>query len=124
MKLCHNRANFQRQSVATSACNALEADLNQLYRLLLRNGAVQVGFVSYPDPVVRVNTLSPGYVRTEATTPTLKATPEMERLWEKGNVLGRLTLAHEFRAPILFLQGDSSSFITSDVTVDGGHCAW
>ena len=74
---------------------------------------------------MRVNTISPGYIRTEATMPTLKSTPELERLWEKGNMLGRLSLAHEFGAPIPFLLGDGSSFMTgSDVRVDGGHCAW
>lgn len=41
------------------------------------------------------------------------------------NMLFRLSSVDEFRAPVLFLLGDGSSFMTgADLRVDGGHCAW
>jgi NAD(P)-dependent dehydrogenase (short-subunit alcohol dehydrogenase family) len=40
-------------------------------------------------------------------------------------MLGRISGADEYRAPVLFLLGDGSSFMTgADLRIDGGHCAW
>ncbi|OHF04157.1 D-arabinitol 2-dehydrogenase [Colletotrichum orchidophilum] len=75
-------------------------------------------------PLIRVNSISPGYIRTRLTDKPL-SNPEMEREWVNGNMLMRLSEAHEFRGPITFLLSDASSFMTgSDVIVDGGHTAW
>lgn len=53
------------------------------------------------------------------------AEPGMEKLWEEGNMLSRLSYADEYRGPIAFLLSDASSFVTgSDLKVDGGHTAW
>lgn len=49
----------------------------------------------------------------------------MERLWEEGNMLSRLSYADEYRGPVVFLLSDASSFVTgADISVDGGHTAW
>jgi NAD(P)-dependent dehydrogenase (short-subunit alcohol dehydrogenase family) len=75
-------------------------------------------------PLIRVNTLSPGYIRTAATVETL-AVPGIEELWCGGNMMNRLSTADEFRGPVLYLLSDASSFMTgADLRVDGGHCAW
>lgn len=75
-------------------------------------------------PLVRVNTLSPGYIRTAATAGALQK-PGVESLWLDDSMLYRLSTVDEFRAPVLFLLGDGSSFMTgADLRVDGGHCAW
>ena len=40
-------------------------------------------------------------------------------------MLYRLSIFDEFRAPILYMLGDGSSFmIGADLRIDGGHCAW
>lgn len=62
---------------------------------------------------------------TEATAPTLRENPELEKLWKDGSMLGRLSEASEHRAAVLFLLGDGSSFVTAmDLKADGGHTAW
>ena len=75
-------------------------------------------------PLIRVNTLSPGYIRTAAPAEALQK-PGMEAQWTSDNMLNRLSTVDEFRAPVLYLLGDGSSFMTgADLRVDGGHCAW
>ena len=75
-------------------------------------------------PLIRVNSLSPGYIRTDATVDTLKK-PGIEEQWVGDSMLFRLSTVDEFRAPVLFLLGDGSSYMTAaDLRVDGGHCAW
>ena len=75
-------------------------------------------------PLIRVNSLSPGYIRTAATAEALQK-PGMESQWVGDNMLFRLSTADEFIAPVLYLLGDGSSFMTAaDLRVDGGHCAW
>lgn len=76
-------------------------------------------------PPIRVNTLSPGYILTPITEPTINLMPELKQVWCDGNMLGRLSRAHEHRAAILFLLGDGSSYVTAaDLRADGGHTAW
>lgn len=49
----------------------------------------------------------------------------MESQWTGDNMLYRLSTADEFRAPVLFMLADGSSFMTgADLRVDGGHCSW
>ncbi|KZL78679.1 short chain dehydrogenase reductase family, partial [Colletotrichum tofieldiae] len=75
-------------------------------------------------PLIRVNSISPGYIRTRMTAKPL-SDQEMEREWVNGSMLLRLSEAHEYRGPIIFLLSDASSYMTgSDVRVDGGHTAW
>ncbi|KAH6685885.1 D-arabinitol 2-dehydrogenase [Plectosphaerella plurivora] len=73
---------------------------------------------------IRVNTLSPGYIRTAMTDELLAAEPEVEKTWMQGALLGRLGVPEDFKAPAVFLLSDGSSFMTgADLRVDGGHCA-
>lgn len=118
----------------TAAYNASKSALLQLARSLAAEwggagndvpASSAAGEVVAPVPPIRVNTLSPGYVRMAATGPTLVALPGVEALWEDGNMLGRLAGAHELRAPAVFLLSDGASFVTgADLRADGGHCAW
>lgn len=73
---------------------------------------------------IRVNTLSPGYIRTKLTDELLEQQPALAATWLKGSLMGRLSTPDEFRGPAVFLLSDASSFMTgSDLVVDGGHTA-
>ncbi|KAH8679523.1 short chain dehydrogenase [Tricladium varicosporioides] len=73
---------------------------------------------------IRVNTLSPGYIRTAMTDELLAAEPEVEKTWMAGALLNRLGAPEDFKAPAIFLLAPGSSFMTgADLRVDGGHCA-
>ncbi|PYH36231.1 oxidoreductase [Aspergillus neoniger CBS 115656] len=107
------------KGVDTAGYNASKAAVHQLTRSLAAEWGSRVGM-----PLIRVNSLSPGYIRTAATAEALQK-PRMESQWVGDNLLFRLSTADEFRAPVLFMLGDGSSFMTgADLRVDGGHCAW
>ncbi|KAL3489934.1 hypothetical protein BJX62DRAFT_238576 [Aspergillus germanicus] len=107
------------KGVDTAAYNSSKSALLQLARSLAAEWGSRANM-----PLIRVNTLSPGYIRTAATVDTLKI-PGIEAQWCGDNMLNRLSTVDEFRAPVLFLLGDGSSFMTAaDLRVDGGHCAW
>ncbi|OXG20306.1 short-chain dehydrogenase [Cryptococcus neoformans Tu401-1] len=73
---------------------------------------------------IRVNTLSPGYIRTALTAAQLDEKPELKDIWLKGSLVGRLSTPDEFRGPVVFLLSDASSYMTgADLLIDGGHCA-
>ncbi|GAB1212277.1 hypothetical protein ATERTT37_001409 [Aspergillus terreus] len=73
---------------------------------------------------IRVNTLSAGYIRTAMTDALLKEKPEVEQIWMRGALLGRLGVPEDFKAPTVYMLADGSGFMTgTDLRVDGGHCA-
>lgn len=107
------------KGVDTAAYNSSKAAVHQLARSLAAEWGSRKGM-----PLIRVNSLSPGYIRTAATAEALEV-PGMENQWVSDNMLNRLSTVDEFRAPMLFLLSDGSSFMTgADLRVDGGHCAW
>ncbi|KAH0438177.1 short chain dehydrogenase reductase family [Colletotrichum camelliae] len=107
------------KGVDTAAYNSSKSAVLQLGRSLAAEWGSRKGM-----PLIRVNTLSPGYIQTPATEEALRK-PGMKAQWTGDNMLYRLSLVDEFRGPILFLLGDASSFMTgADLRVDGGHCAW
>ncbi|KAM0561262.1 hypothetical protein ACHAPJ_003140 [Fusarium lateritium] len=107
------------KGVDTAGYNSSKAAVHQLARSLAAEWGSRVGI-----PLIRVNSLSPGYIRTAATAEALQK-PGMEAQWVGDNMLYRLSTVDEFRAPVLFLLGDGSSFMTgTDLRVDGGHCSW
>ena len=68
---------------------------------------------------IRVNALSPGYMKTEMTLSTMSHLfPE----WEAITPLGRLGEPEELRGALLFLASDASSYmIGHDLIIDGGY---
>ncbi|WVF66468.1 hypothetical protein IAT40_001208 [Kwoniella sp. CBS 6097] len=101
--------------IECAAYNASKAGVNQLAKNLA---------LEWSRKGVRVNTLSPGYIRTALTAAQLDEKPELNDIWLKGSLLGRLSTPDEFRGPVLYLLSDASSFMTgADLLVDGGHCA-
>ncbi|KAF6815651.1 short chain dehydrogenase reductase family [Colletotrichum plurivorum] len=107
------------KGVDTAAYNASKSGVLQLGRSLAAEWGSRKGM-----PLIRVNTLSPGYIRTPATEEALQK-PGMEEQWKGDNMLYHLSRVDGFRGPILFLLSDASSFMTgADLRVNGGHCAW
>lgn len=103
----------------SSAYNTAKSGVLQLGRSLASEWGARTQM-----PQIRVNTLSPGYIKTAATREALK-TPGIEDFWSEQNMLNRMSYPDEFRAPVVFLLADGSSYMTgADLRVDGGHCAW
>ncbi|ORY31985.1 hypothetical protein BCR39DRAFT_524944 [Naematelia encephala] len=105
-------ANF---GLECAAYNASKAGVNQL----VKNLAMEWG-----KQGIRVNSLSPGYIRSAMTAQLLAQKPELDDIWHRGSLLGRLSTPDEFRGPVLYMLSDASSFMTgADLLVDGGHTA-
>jgi NAD(P)-dependent dehydrogenase (short-subunit alcohol dehydrogenase family) len=77
--------------------------------------------VEWAEYGVRVNSLSPGYMKTEMTIASMSALfPE----WEALTPLGRLGEPGELRGALLYLASDASSYMTGhDLVIDGGYLA-
>ncbi|RYP88150.1 hypothetical protein DL769_000342 [Monosporascus sp. CRB-8-3] len=103
------------RGLTCTAYNTSKAAVQQMCRSLAQEWG-QYG--------IRINTLSPGYIRTAMTDELLATAPELERIWMAGALLGRLGAPEDFKAPAVFLLSSGSSFMTgADLRVDGGHCA-
>ncbi len=73
---------------------------------------------------IRVNTISPGYIRTWSDEPQ---NPEElgKSNFEQWTPLKRFGQADELQGLVLYLAGESSSFVTgSDFLIDGGYTAF
>lgn len=70
---------------------------------------------------IRVNSISPGYVRTEMTAPF----PHLLESWKDEVMLGRVAEPDDIKGACVFLASDASSYCTgSDIVVDGGVIKW
>lgn len=68
---------------------------------------------------VRVNSISPGYMKTEMT---LSSMSKLFPAWESLTPLGRLGEPEELRGALIYLASDASSYmIGHDLVVDGGY---
>lgn len=56
-----------------------------------------------------MNSLSPGHIETPITGAAKQR--GLVAHWEKQNMLGRISQAEEYRAPVLFLLSEGSSFM-------------
>ncbi|KAL1660856.1 hypothetical protein GGF50DRAFT_62285 [Schizophyllum commune] len=81
--------------------NASKAALVQMARSLAMEWA----------PSIRVNTLSPGYIKTILTERLVQDNPHRLGRWEGDNPLGRMSLPWEYKGPAVFLASDASSFV-------------
>lgn len=70
---------------------------------------------------IRVNAISPGYMRTEMTAPSF-ADPAMIEQWLKPTPMGRPGEPPELGGLAVYLASDASTFMTgSDLRIDGGY---
>ncbi|KAF1347390.1 NAD(P)-binding protein [Lizonia empirigonia] len=130
---------ISNRGINTSAYNASKAAVHQLARSLAAewghpqntfpgSTATETNPTPGTDPrkvypPIRVNTLSPGHIDTPLSEAARARGLTDE--WAKQNMLGRISQPGEYRAPVLFLLSEGSSYMTgADLRVDGGHCAW
>lgn len=105
------------RSLDCSAYNSSKSAIHQLSRSLAAEWAPKHG--------IRVNTLSPGYIRTTMTDTLLQKEPEIHDNSMRGAMLDRLGAPQDFKAPAVFLLAPGSAWMTgADIRVDGGHLAW
>lgn len=70
---------------------------------------------------IRVNSISPGFVRTEMAAPF----PHLLEGWTNDVMLGRLSVPEDLKGACVFLASDASSYCTgTDLLVDGGVTKW
>ncbi|KAG5728392.1 Sorbose reductase SOU1 [Termitomyces sp. T112] len=73
---------------------------------------------------IRVNSISPGYIRSPMTMGLLEQ-PETLKRWSDSAPLGRIGRPDELRGVVAWLASDASSFCTgSNIFVSGGFHAW
>jgi len=76
---------------------------------------------------VRVNSISPGYMRTPLLDALLE-TPEGQQMgpqWVAMTPAGRLGEVTDLQGAVVFLASAASDFMTGqDLIVDGGYCLW
>ena len=78
--------------------------------------------VEWVDLGIRVNSISPGYTRTEMTTST--TAPAMIAQWESMTPMKRMAEPQEMAGAAIYLASEASSYVTgSDIIVDGGYTA-
>jgi NAD(P)-dependent dehydrogenase (short-subunit alcohol dehydrogenase family) len=78
--------------------------------------------VEWAPHAIRVNTVSPGYTRTEMTKRNPK---ELNRTFADQSPMGRLAEPDEIAAPTVFLLSDGASFVNgANLPVDGAVLAW
>ncbi|KAJ9636466.1 hypothetical protein H2204_005299 [Knufia peltigerae] len=89
---------------------------------LARNLAYEWG--GSPElPCIRVNSISPGYIKTKMTQSYIEQA-DLEKIWLEDSMLKRFSEPEEYRGTIVYMLSDASSYMTgSDVRVDGGHTA-
>lgn len=71
---------------------------------------------------VRVNSIAPGYMRTDLVDSVLEANPDMEETWIEYTPMGRLGRPEELGGLAVFLASEASSYMTGEVvSCDGGY---
>ncbi|MCV7103605.1 SDR family oxidoreductase [Mycobacterium palustre] len=74
--------------------------------------------VEFAPHNIRVNSVSPGYIRTELVEPLV----EYHAQWEPKIPLGRMGRPDELTGLYLYLASEASSYMTgSDLVIDGGY---
>jgi NAD(P)-dependent dehydrogenase (short-subunit alcohol dehydrogenase family) len=73
---------------------------------------------------IRVNTIAPGYMKTEMTAPFFEAGGPMVEKWMSLTPMGRPGNPEELGGLAVYLASDASSFVTGGVfVIDGGYTA-
>ncbi len=71
---------------------------------------------------IRVNSIAPGYMRTDLVDGVLEDDPEMEETWTEYTPMGRLGRPEELGPVVVFLASEASSYMTGEVVAfNGGY---
>ncbi len=71
---------------------------------------------------IRVNAISPGYMKTKLTDQILEENPELKKHWIDPTPMKRMGAPEELRGAAVYLASDASSLMTGSVlTIDGGY---
>ncbi|KAK5940975.1 hypothetical protein PMZ80_006252 [Knufia obscura] len=119
----------------SSVYNSSKAAVIQLARSLAMEWGIIKEFEGMRDSSVagsqgwkrgiRVNVLCPGNIMTPMVRKNFEDDPELRAIWERENMMGRISEPEEYRGAALFMLSDASSFMTgSHLVVDGGYTAW
>lgn len=74
---------------------------------------------------IRVNTIAPGYMKTELTRPYFEGNGEMVKRWMEFSPMKRPGTPDELEGIAVYLASEASSFVTGGVfTIDGGYTVW
>jgi len=76
---------------------------------------------------VRVNSISPGYTRTQLVE-TLLETPQGQKImpdWMSRVPMSRMAEVTDLQGAVVYLASEASDYMTgTDIIIDGGYCAW
>ncbi|NGM70370.1 glucose 1-dehydrogenase [Natronolimnobius sp. AArcel1] len=71
---------------------------------------------------IRVNTINPGYVRTDLIEGVLETDPEMAAVWYDGMLQEEMAQPEDIGSLAVYLASDAASYVTGEsITIDGGY---
>ncbi|KKA27373.1 hypothetical protein TD95_005454, partial [Thielaviopsis punctulata] len=78
--------------------------------------------VEWAQKGIRVNCISPGYMKTALTEAILEAQPELHPTWVGMTPMKRMGNPEDLDGPVTFLLSDAARFVTgTELKVDGGY---
>ena len=87
-------------------------------------GLTKTAALEYAKQGIRVNAVSPGYIRTPMVEPVIAANPALEKQIVANQPIGRLGTPEEIAEAVLWLSSDAASFVTGHtMAVDGAYVA-
>ncbi|EHK18567.1 uncharacterized protein TRIVIDRAFT_194289 [Trichoderma virens Gv29-8] len=111
------------KATPTAIYSASKAGVHQLVRSLAGEWG-SPSPTSSSNPIIRVNSISPGVIQTPMTQHVL-ARQDWTSVWQQEAMLKRISSPDEYRGAVVFLLADASSYVTgADLRVDGGSTAW
>jgi NAD(P)-dependent dehydrogenase (short-subunit alcohol dehydrogenase family) len=87
-------------------------------------GLTKTAALEYAKQGIRVNAVSPGYIRTPMVEPVIASNPDLEKQIVANQPIGRLGTPEEVAEAVLWLSSDAASFVTGHtMAIDGAYVA-